>query len=228
VRSDATNTGALVSHQVGFERQDANGLRHVIDLHWKIANPQILADALPFDDLWTSACAAPAIGPAARVPGTVESIATACIHRLAHHQRHDRLIWLYDLRLLSASLDANAWRALRELACARRIAGVCVDGLRAARDRVGGTLPNDIEMALDAAAPGEPSHAYVDHELSKSDVLWSDLKTLSTWGERVRLVREHVFPSPAFIRQRYGTRTRLLLPALYLHRLIAGASRWVR
>jgi len=228
VRSDATNTGALVSHQIGFERAGSHDIRHVIDLHWKIVNPHIVADALAFDDLWRSSSAAPALGPAARVPGAVESIAISCIHRLAHHQRHDRLIWLYDLRLLSASLDAKGWLALRDLACGRQIAGLCVDGLRAARSRVGGMLPADIEAALAEAAPSEPSRVYLQGNLSKSDVLLSDLKTLATWGARLRLLREHVFPPPAFIQQRYGTRARVLLPAFYLHRLIAGASRWVR
>jgi len=228
LRSDATNTGALVSHQIGFERTDSHELRHVVDLHWKIVNPHLVADTLEFDDLWRSSSCAPALGPAVRVAGAVESIAISCIHRLAHHQRHDRLIWLYDLRLLSASLDAQGWSDLRDLACTRGIAGLCLDGLRAARTRVGGTLPPAIETALAAAAPSEPSQVYLQENLSKSDVLLSDLKTLATWGARLRLVREHVFPPAAFIQQRYGTRTRALLPAFYLHRLIAGASRWVR
>jgi hypothetical protein len=227
IRSDATNTGAFVSHQVGFERTEAH-VRHVIDLHWKVVNPHILADALTFEDLWRTARAAPALGPGARVPGVVESIAIACLHRLAHHQRHDRLIWLYDLKLLTASLDHAGWIALRDLARTTQIAGLCLDGLRAARDRVGGTLPKDVETELAEAVASEPSRTYLQRDLSKSDVLLSDLKALDTWSARLRLVREHVFPPTAFIQQRYGTRARLLLPALYLHRLLSGASRWVR
>ena len=69
---------------------------------------------------------------------------------------------------------------------------------------------------------------YLDGRVTRSDVLISDLKVLGTWRARAQLLREHVFPSPAFIRQRYGTRTRVMLPAFYLHRLITGASRWVR
>jgi hypothetical protein len=108
------------------------------------------------------------------------------------------------------------------------IAGVCLDGLRTARAQVGASLPQDVETALAAAAPAEPSHGYLEGELSKSDVLISDLKALRSWSDRVRLVREHVFPPAAFMQQRYRTRTRLLLPALYVHRLVAGASKWVK
>ncbi len=132
-RSDALSTGELVSHQVAFERTDAHGVHHVIDLHWKIVNPQIVADALTYDRLRADAQPAPALGDAALVPSVIASIALGCVHRLAHHQGQDRLIWLYDLDLLAGTLTADDWLALRELACRQRIAGFCLDGLRSAR-----------------------------------------------------------------------------------------------
>jgi len=227
-RSDATNTGSLVSHQVSFEREDDGGARHVLDLHWKIANPQVVADALTFEDLWSSSRDAAGLGPSARVPSAVGNIAIACVHRLAHHQGHDRLVWLYDLHLLTLSMGPADWDALRAFACDRQIAGLCADGLRAARECLGTDLPADIEAALDEASIGEPSRIYLEGEVTRSDVLVSDLKALPTWSGRLRLLREHLLPPPAFIRQRYGTDTRMMLPALYLHRLITGASRWVR
>jgi hypothetical protein len=117
---------------------------------------------------------------------------------------------------------------LRDFACAHQIAGLCADGLRAARGAFGSQLPADIEAALDEASAGEPSRIYLDGQVTKSDVLVSDLRSLPTWNARLKLLREHVLPPAAFIHQRYGIRTRMLLPALYLHRLITGASRWVR
>jgi len=227
-RSDALSTGELVSHQVAFERTDAHGVHHVVDLHWKIVNPQVVADALTFDELWRDAQPAPALGPGARVPSAIASIALGCVHRLAHHQGHDRLIWLYDLKLLTATLTPENWMSLRELACGHRIAGFCLDGLRSARELLGSHLPGDIHDALAAAATTEPSKAYVEGPVTKRDVLLSDLKVLKTWGDRLRLMREHAFPPAAFIRQRYGMSAGWLLPALYLHRLVTGVSKWVR
>ena len=226
VRSDALNTASLVTHQIAFERVDEHDINHVVDLHWKIANPQVVADAVSFEDLWMRARSAPALGPAARVPGIAESIMLACVHRLAHHQGHDRLIWLYDLKLLSSQLDNTQWDALCSLAVARGIAALCLDGLREARARVGGSLPPAAELALAAAAPNEESRSYVQQRVRKRDVLVSDLRLLD-WGSRLQLVRGHLFPPAAFIRHRYRTKHRLLLPAFYLHRLLTGASRWV-
>jgi hypothetical protein len=227
-RSAALSTGELVSHQVAFDRTDAHGVHHVIDLHWKIVNPQIVADALSFDDLWRDAQSAPALGPGARVPSTIGSIALGCVHRLAHHQGHDRLIWLYDLKLLTSSLGSTGWDGLRDLACSHKVAGFCLDGLRSARDRLGSDLPRTIEDALAAAVANEPSRVYLEGPVTRRDVLLSDMQVLDSWSDRMRLIREHAFPPAAFIQQRYGTSSRWLLPALYIHRLVSGASKWRR
>lgn len=227
-RSDALSSGELVSHQLAFARTDAHHVRHVIDLHWKVANPQIVADALPFDDLWKDAQPAALLGPSARVPSTVASVALACVHRLAHHQGHERLIWLYDLKLLTAVMDQRDWEALRDLSCERNIASLCLDGLQAARTRLQASVPHDIEVALALAAPEESARAYVDGPVRKRDVLISDMKTLGSWRERFRLAREHAFPPAAFMRHRYSGHSWWPLPALYVHRLVTGASRWIR
>ena len=227
-RSDALTSGTLVSHQIAFERVDAHDVHHVIDLHWKIVNPQMLADSLPFDDLWQSSQQAPQLGPAARVPSPIASVVLACVHRLAHHQGHDRLVWLVDLKLLASTFTETDWETLARLACQRGIAGLCLDGLRQSRDRLGCRLPAAVEATLASSAPREPSRMYLQGVVHKRDVLVSDLSTLANWTSRLRLLREHAFPPAAFIRQRYGVSNRWLLPALYLHRLVSGALRWVR
>lgn len=227
-RSDALSTGALVSHQFALERLDQHGVHHVLDIHWKIANPQVVADALLFDDLWQRREPAPALGPAGHVPCAVDSIVLACVHRLAHHQGHDRLIWLYDLKLLAASLEDDQWQELATRASSRRVAGLCLDGLRQTRARLDGRLPPGVEAALAAAAPGEPSQAYLAGAVRKRDVLVSDLTLLRSWRDRFHLLREHALPPAAFIRQRYGINSPWLLPVLYAHRLVTGAYRWVR
>ena len=227
-RSDALSTGALVSHQFALERLDEHGVRHVLDIHWKIANPQVVADALPFEDLWSRRQPAPALGASAQVPGAVDSIVLACIHRLAHHQGHDRLIWLYDLKLLADGLDEHHWHELATLASSRRVAGLCLDGLRESAARLGGRFPRDVEEALAAVAPAEPSHSYLTGAVRKRDVLASDLTMLRSWRDRFRLLREHALPPAAFIKQRYGITSGWLLPILYAHRLVTGAYRWVR
>jgi hypothetical protein len=225
-RSAAVSTGVLVSHQAAFEHVDGFGLHHVIDLHWKAFNPQLLAGVLPFDHLWRRAVDAPALGPAARVPGPVDALLLASLHRLAHHQGHERLVWLYDVRLLSLAFGTDEWRDVCLQASERGIAGLCLDGLRQARAHLAGSLPSDVEAALAHAARGEPTAIYLAARLRKRDVLASDLAALPTWSARLRLLREHAFPPAAFVLRRYNAHNPAWLPALYAHRLVTGAWKW--
>lgn len=225
-RSVAISTGEHVSHQAAFERRDPNGVRHVLDLHWRIANPQVVAGALAFDALRAGSRGIPALG--GRTPSAADSLALACVHRLAHHQGHERLIWLHDMVTLARTMDMDAWRAFADLAGRQGIAAICLDGLSAARRYFRLPVPPGVEERLAAAAPGEASRIYVDGPVTRRDVLLSDLAHLGTWRARIRLLREHVFPPPAFMRQRYGTHVRWPLPALYLHRFLTGAARWHR
>jgi hypothetical protein len=227
-RSEAVTSGLLVSHQAAFERHDETGLHHVIDLHWKIVNPQVLANALSFEDLWNDRRPVPALGPDAYVPAPVKSLVLGCIHRLAHHHGHERLVWLYDFAQIARGLSPTDWEAFAQLACERGIAGLCLDGLQEARDRLAAPLPPDVESRLVAAAPGEASRIFLGDSVRKRDVLVSDLAVLGDWPARIRLLREHAFPPAAFMRQRYGVRARAALPFLYLYRLVSGALRWVR
>jgi len=227
-RSNALTSGRLVSHQVAFERTDAHGLHHVVDLHWKVVNPQVLADVVDFEEVWREAGTALALGASARVPSPVTSAVLACVHRLAHHQGHDRLIWLYDLKLLSERFSAAEWERLCDVAAAKRVSAICLDGFSQAHRLLGAPLPSRAATRLAEAGTDDPSRRYVDGTVHRREVLVSDLARLPGWGARLRLVREHAFPPPAFILQRYGLHSAMWLPALYAHRLVTGAWKWVR
>ena len=227
-RSDAVTAGTLVTHQAAFERVDDHGLSHVIDLHWRLVNPQVLANVLPFEYLWQHAQPVAALGPDARTPRAVDAVLVASIHRLAHHQGQDRLIWLYDLHLLTTRFTDADWSELADAACRFGVAGLCLDGLRQARTRTGTRIPPRVEELWQATAPTERSHVYVSGPVLKRDVLASDLAELPGWRARARLVKEHAFPPAAFMRTRYGVTSAIWLPALYVHRLITGTFKWLR
>ena len=63
---------------------------------------------------------------------------------------------------------------------------------------------------------------------SQARVLRLDLGALPTWRTRGRLIREHLLPSTRYMRARYGVRSNLLLPALYLWRALVGTPKWLR
>jgi len=222
------STGDFVSHQVAYEHRDPHGLLHVIDLHWKTVNPQALADALPFDLLWRDSVEVRFKELRAHVPSRASSLLLACVHRLGHHQQHERLVWLYDIHLLAAALDENGWARVVSTARNRGIAAVCRHGLEAAATRLGTALPDAVLGALGTSDRDEPSRTYTERPQRRLDVLRSDLRLLPRWRDRLQLVAEHAFPPASFMMARYEARQRLLLPVLYAHRLAAGAWKWLR
>jgi len=60
------------------------------------------------------------------------------------------------------------------------------------------------------------------------DFVRSDLRALPTWRARARLVREHLFPDPAFVLESHGVSSRMLLPVLYATRIAGGLAGWLR
>jgi len=151
----------------------------------------------------------------------------ACIHRVAHHYDDDALVWLYDIHLLASRFGSAEWSALIDLATRTRTRTICHQGLRAAQDAFGTVLPASLPQWLSASEP-EPSAAFLAPTLRTIDVELSTFRRLPTWRARAELVRQHLFPKPAFILRSYGVKGRAWLPLLYAHRAARGAFRWLR
>jgi hypothetical protein len=63
--------------------------------------------------------------------------------------------------------------------------------------------------------------------MRKLDVLRSDLAALQGWRAKRKLLGEHLFPPPAYMRERYGIRTPALLPFSYAWRMVRGGAGWL-
>ena len=99
--------------------------------------------------------------------------------------------------------------------------------LARAQDRFGTVLPDGLRAALATPQAPEPS-AYFLHGLSPAAEFRSTFAATSGWPARVRLVREHLLPSRAYMRATYPACPSWLLPAAYVHRVLRGAPRWCR
>lgn len=221
-------TGEHVTHQLVY-LASSGGIRHEYDIHWKISDPQVFADALSYDELACEAVPLPPIGPEARAVGDVHALLIACMHRVAHHFDAESLLWIHDIDLIARRLDEQAWARVTMLAAERRIGQVCMRGLSRAARLFETPVPSRVWESLAAAADEpEPTAVYLRDRLRRVDILRSDLSALAGWGARARLLREHLFPEPAYILQSYEQTHPFLLPVLYLRRIASGAHRWFR
>jgi hypothetical protein len=225
----AQNVGQLVSHQVALARLDAHGVWHAVDLHWKIANPQVFANLLPIEELAAASTPLAALGPHARTLSDVHALVVATVHLAAHHTHQVRLIWLYDLHLLCRRLTPQQFGEVVALVKARGLATVCANSLHLARRWFDTPVPAESLAALDAvdATTEEPAR-YAAGSAGRLATLMSDLRVLPSWRARGRLLYEHAFPPADFMLRSYRRSRRTWLPALYIHRMITGGWRWLR
>lgn len=223
--------GSLVMGQAEYVREDPSGVRHAIDVHWQLGNPRILADLLSFEELWARAVGVAPLGQAARTPCAEHALLVAGVHRVAHHGSLPRLIWLYDLHLLAGAMATDSLASFARLAVRARVARVCAHELTAARAAFDTRLAIE-SGALDAiftgADPDEPSARYLPPAQRRAERLLVDLRLLPGWRDRARLVGQHLFPSPAYMRVAYGRSGRAVLPVLYAHRILTGVWGWFR
>ena len=222
-------TGVLVRHQVDYLRKDAQGIHHVYDFHWKLANRHTVAGVLAFDELAASSVAIETLGPTARGLGNVHALIHACVHRAAHHAGDERFIWLFDIHLLLNTLTSSQVVELVALAGDRSVSTLCASGVTAAQRCFGTPVPDGLLDGLNAPRrEGEPSAALLQIHGAGFAELMADLRALPGWTSRARLVYEHAFPPPAYISGAYMTSNRIWLPALYTHRILRGTWRWFR
>ena len=221
-------SGMLVAHQLQYQRRNRYGLIDVVDLHWKVTNPHLFADALTMDELAMAAQAGSQPGAPARGLSNVHALILACVHRVAHHQNTDRLLWLYDIHLLVSAMTRAERAEFLELARVKRLRAICAAGVASAQSQFGTQYPAGWLDGLQTGGDGEiePTAAFLQQGLRRIDILLSDLRTLGGWTRKLRLIWEHLFPPAAYVRERYGHNTPLFFA--YVDRVLTGVGKWFR
>jgi hypothetical protein len=193
-----------------------------------VTNPHVFANALTFDELAAAARAVPQLGDGVRCPSNVHALILACVHRVAHHHNSDRLIWLYDIHLLAGAMSPGEIAEFLEMARVKRLRAICASGLALARARFA-TAHSAGRLDLgqvDRNDAREPTAAFLKPDLRRIDVLRSDLRVVGSWTRKMRLLREHLLPPPAYVRARYGDDTPLVFA--YVARIFAGVGKWFK
>lgn len=222
-------TGELLNYQGIFIKWREGKKSHVVDVHWRVANPQVFAGLLSYEELASDAAPIPALGPGARGIAPPAALLLACVHRVAHHFDSDRLIWLYDIHLIASTLTTADWTQFVDLAVDRRVAAICWRSLDLAREKFGTAIPDAVSMDARLRAPAvrEATAVYLTPGRTPLQNVANDLQALPTWRDRLALMRQHLFPSRRYMREVYALSSRVPLPLLYATRVVRGARRWL-
>jgi len=220
-------TGDLVTYQATYHRVREGAVVHVVDLHWRIANPQQFGGLLTFDEIAGTATPIDQLGPWAKGPDLVHALVLSCVHPYAHHAGSQRLIWDYDTFLLAGSARAGQWRALMALADARGVWDLVAHRLQRAERLFGRVLPADVRNRIDSDAATSLHESLYDARVPQLRTFASDLRSLPRWSDRVRLVGQHLFPPAQYMREVYAPASVAPLPVLYARRAMRGAVKWL-
>jgi hypothetical protein len=220
-------SGRLVSYQSHYHKIDRYGVIHAFDVHWRISNLQLLANRFSYQELWQSRVPLAALGPSAVTVDDVHALLLALVHRAGHHPGSRNLLWIYDLHLLASRLTPEEAGQVGRIAGARGLGQLAVDGLSLTRDCFGSAAVDPVIGALHAEGVNRDV-VVIQGPWTQAGVLRLDLGALPSWQARGHLMREVLFPSTTYMRARYGVRSNLLLPGLYVWRLLIGLPKWLR
>jgi hypothetical protein len=218
-------SGEMTLTQKTYLRYDGEALVHAFDVHWRVASPPVFANLLSYGELAQASVPLPRLATNARGPSNVHALLLACVHRVAHHDDDLNLKWLYDIHLIAQAMPAAEWDQLRQLASEREVAAVCVHSLRLATRYFETPMPSWVRTDV-SPTRSERSAAYL-RPRRKIAVVFDDLRALASWRDRARLVREHMFPAEAYMRQHYAPGSTAPLPVLYGLRLVRGVRKWL-
>lgn len=222
-----TSRSDALAFQEGWSGASAAGLVQNLDLHWRVMNSPALAHVLPFQTVSCSARSLPRLHRRAHAMNRPNTLLHTCLHRSMHvtapyfvdgtpYYGGDRLIWLFDVRLLSGALSTSEWSELVELATKYQCARVVGATLRAAREQLTAAVPEDVERRL-ATNAQETGTAYLQSN-SALNRAWRDLQAIPGLRLKSRYLVERVFPPEGFMRAKYGDSRGDSLPNLYLRR----------
>ena len=213
--------------QFEVQKTDRFGVLHVFDVHWKISTQPVFQSVLTYDEMLSRAALVPALGPHARAAGAVDALLLACIHPVMHHRNEERVLWMYDVHLLAERLSSDQFDEFAVLARGREVAAVCSHELSRAQSLFGTVVPPAVLARLARGGSGEPSADYLASQRRWHHELASSVRGTPRFGDRVKLLRNVLLPSPGYMLGVYGLRGKplaaWLLPALYVHRNVRGA-----
>lgn len=190
-----------------------------VELHWELASYDRHGESQPTGWFWQQAQASTGLPDGAAVLSPTGSLLYLAVHlALQHGVQEAQLVWFYDIYLLVSTWGGEVdWAALRTAAERFGWQTALGQALTEVKRRFGGEYPQELQT-LTQMGPDEGRSDLAEVQHSRGGWLRQAWNRLS-WADRMRLGRELLFPSRAYVRWRYGE-----LPGGYLRRWADLAS----
>ena len=124
---------------------------------------------------------------------TPDALLHALVHRVAHHNSSIDALWLYDMHLLVAHMEASEWDTFAAVAENSRVCRIAADGLEQLRTVFGTPVPQAVRTRL-RKADGEESAALLGGTLTELRLQWINFTSLPGMRDRAAFLRAHLLP----------------------------------
>lgn len=201
-----------------------------LDLHWELFVPLYYRRRLDPEWFWQHTMRVGAGAAPMRILDPTAQLVHLSVHATLNHQHDPRLIWLYDLALLLAHADKIDWQAVLVFVNAAGLGQSVADILEQTARAWGVAAPAEPLAALEHApssAGDRTALALTVAPQNQARVLADALSSPGV-GNKARYALRHLFPAPAYMRERYHIRRNVLLPAYYVVRFAESSVKLVR
>lgn len=201
--------GDLVLTQTAMHRR-AGGVEHVWDLHWELSNRPAFSGFISCRELRQTAAEVTVGDTVFAAPCNVDNLLIACLHLIGHHGGGVRLIWLYDIHLLAASLgSAERERFLEKAMDTTPVRAACHAALSLTHRYLPSGDTDALRRTLDpgGGARWRAGQSYLAGLVADGAAVGR--------GNRLRFMAQHIFPSSEYMIRRFGIRRRWQVPFWY-------------
>jgi hypothetical protein len=218
---------AAYSNEVRLHNGQTPGVS--LELHWGLLDSPYYQRHLSMDWFWqttrplvigrVTACT---LGPEAQVTHL-------CAHQVLHHPSPaPRLLWLHDVaEVITHFQEQIDWGGLLAHAQENDLVLPLQQVLpligREWRAPIPATVLDNLSRLQPSARERQVFAQLTAPHRPAGRRFWQDLASLSSWPRRLHLAWISVFPTPAYMRQRYHISHSLLLSLYYPYRWLRGA-----
>jgi hypothetical protein len=218
----------FLGQELCFAKTNASAGNLPLDVHWRISSYVLLAHVLSHTEIIQSAVYIPELATLPCAMNTVHALLHACIHLIKHTASGDsvRLLWLYDIYLLTDSLSDKDKQDFVKLSRQKKISKICY----AALESVEKILPNknmpQLLLLLKQVDQHESGARMLKFNAPR--FLLSDLLSAGSRHSLFKSTQDILFPPGAYMLKYYGKHHVFWLPFLYLRRLASGSIQYLK
>lgn len=203
-----------------------------IELHWHLLDSPYYQRRVDMDWFWQTRRPAMMTGFTADILGPEAQLLHLCAHLWLHH-RGQGLLWQFDIvAWLAATAAELDWDTVLSRARAYDLVLSTRHVLMGLAQHWQAPVPSAVLERLQGLTPSVGERRLVARLTAPHRPVWqrfwTDLMAMDSWPLRLRYAWINLFPSPAYMRHRYGITRSCWVPFYYPYRWYLGLREMVR